>query len=343
MRALQGGILGALLASYAAAKQLTDVFTSINSLAVDGTGPSGNPFPRFDCNVSWVLNPEIAQIGDTFTLDMHDVFTVYRTATSDPNNNLYINTPFDLTANGVQIATCNFYGGGPLSLDSQIQCQVIADLFRYSAIDGTLEFSGIFNTGVTAETLAAANYWQVGNNTITFNGNLSIQVNLPIALSFPGTADAHLWDGLWFPTQQQNLTFFSYSPLQLCGGQGIQSGSFTFSYTPYPPVNCTPSNIEFYVTNQFNSILNPKTAEVIPGLSIDISGDGTTIVASFGALSPGYTFWFSTLLQPVNPWLWNDFEYYTNVICADGTTDSKDQPLYMYPNLGSIVGTGQCE
>jgi hypothetical protein len=347
MKILRGAILGALLAPHALAKELPYVFTSINSCTETSNMPNGAAYniPQLQCNVSWVLDPEIAQVGDTFSLSMPEIFVLTRTATEDTAVNEYIYTPFDLTVSGVQLATCNYYGGGPFSLNSQIQCQVTADLSRYSAVEGTLEFFVVINKGWTAEAIDAAKFWQVGSNTVTFNGDLSTQVTLPLPADYSiwgQVNDANIPNnaGLgWTQTNQENQVFLFYSPLQLCGGQGIQGGNLSYTFDNSPSV--TFLNIEVYMSNQFNSLNSPMTAESVPGLSISISP--SSFVATFDTLPAGYIVWASVLMEPCDPWQSPSFLWHSQVVCTDGSTDSNAQGWNMGPVPQSLAVTGQCE
>jgi hypothetical protein len=75
-------------------------------------------------NVGWDLNLQEAEVGDMFTLNMLYVFAVARLV-----NDTLDNAPFALTADGIQLATCNVDEGGARTLNSEIPCQVtVADL-----------------------------------------------------------------------------------------------------------------------------------------------------------------------------------------------------------------------
>jgi hypothetical protein len=325
MRIFRAGIFGILVASYVAAVELSGVFTSLNSITSMGASTYG-----YVCNVGWELNPLAAKVGDTFTLDMPYVFTVLRI-----ENHQYVTAPFDLIVDGVQLATCNVDQGTIQSMNSSIHCEVTADLSPYSAAKGTLEFTVLFNMGVSAESLEAAKYWKVGSNIVTFNGDISTEVTLP-------PVDELWWGNSWYEAQPEQPLFF-YTPLQLCGGQGIKSGNLTYAYDyPYnDPATLTWSNIEVYMSNQFSNFYSPETAEDIPGLSIEAT-DGI-VVATFGAIPPGYTVWFSGVCQGVNIFNYPDFIQTTSVVCADGTTDSNKFGYYLIADPANITVTGQRE
>jgi hypothetical protein len=106
------------------AAKLTGVFTGITS---DSPDPGNVFLPTETAILSWSIDPTTAKKGDTFSINMPDVFS------------LYIHKTIVLD-NGESFATCVANTGGGITAASSIDCTVVLDPSLYSSLSGTYKF-----------------------------------------------------------------------------------------------------------------------------------------------------------------------------------------------------------
>lgn len=306
------------------AKTVDGVFNSINSIQI--YQGDGYPFDFYKVNVGWkITQSQNVQTGDTFTLNMPNVFEVRLTSANG------FLSYFDIVLdNGQHIASCTFDQAGGKASSTSVNCQVTADISGYSSLTGTLDFDIIFDGGGRIETTSAASRWTSGQNTITFNNNLSKTVNF----NTPNINGAQFISRY---TMKNDIFYYYLAPSTLCSGNGISSGTFTFTVSEGPGGEfgkLTQSLTETYSTNNLSPFGYPKSYSALSGGSSVYSSNGRVLTRTFNSIPAGDRFWFSGF--SAYTYLSGTFSvnYDLRVTCKSGFQDRSTQTL----NLKIVAG-----
>lgn len=294
------------------AKEVSGIFTSLNSISLY-TG-NGYPFDFYNVNVGWkITSAQNVQTGDTFTLNMPNVFEVRLTSSGSFRNN------FDIVlSNGQHIASCNFNQAGGRASSTSINCQVTADISDYSTLSGSISFDAVFDGGGRIETTSAASRWTSGTNTITFNNNLSNTVSF----NTPNTDTSQFLSRY---TMKGDVFYYYLAPSDLCYGQGIRSGTFTFTVSQGPGGNfgvLNQSLTETYTTNNISPFGYPISYSALNSGSSSYSNSGRQLTTTFRSIPAGNRFWFSGFSAYSYVSGTYTVSYDLEVTCNNGWSDS---------------------
>lgn len=312
------------------AKEVSGIFTSINSISL--YSGNGYPFDFYNVNVGWkITSSQNVQTGDTFTLNMPNVFEVRLTQSGSFRNN------FDIVlSNGQHIASCNFDQAGGRASSTSINCQVTADISDYSTLSGSISFDAIFDGGGRIETTSAASRWTSGSNTITFNNNLSNTVSF----STPNTDTTQFLSRY---TMKGDVFYYYLAPKNLCNGGAIQSGTFQFTVSQGPGGSfgvLNQSLTETYTTNNISPFGYPKSYSTLNGASSSYANNGRQLNTNFGYIPAGNRFWFSGFSAYSYVSGTYSVNYDLEVRCASGWTDSDYQTINLQIVQGDTGSNG---
>ncbi len=305
------------------AKQVNGIFTSINSIQL--YQGNGYPFDFYKVNVGWkITQSQNLQTGDTFTLNMPNVFEVRLTQNGGFGN--YFDIVLD---NGQHIASCTFDQAGGRASSTSVNCQLTADISNYDTLNGDLDFDIIFDGGGRIETTSAASRWTSGTNTITFNNNLSNTVSF----NTPNTDPAQFISRY---TMKGDVFYYYLAPKNLCYGAGVRSGTFTFSVSSGPGDfgKLDQSLTETYSTGNISPFGYPKSYSALGGANPSYSSNGRTFTTTFNSINSGERFWFSGFSKYTYISGTYAVSYDLRVNCNNGWTDESANTI----NLQIVQG-----
>lgn len=151
----------------ASAKDLGNVFTSLDIEPESNTEnlPQGLWDASLGITITDSMNP---QNGDTFTLDIPNVYKVYGSGSD--------NTFSLKSASGDSLADCTSFSGTSLTTDSRVTCTItnanINQLASVADVKGQITLPFIFSAGGSdqAPDVTAAKVYSAGTNTVQWNG-----------------------------------------------------------------------------------------------------------------------------------------------------------------------------
>lgn len=278
-------ILILLLSSFVAlCKDVDGVFTAISSIqklstvsvANMGAGPQG----FYAVVMEWAVDSTMAQTGDSFYLRMPYVSQV-RILEDDMLTN-----SFDiLLEDGQTFASCEVDQAGLRSLETVISCEMTVDINSYESLSGTLSFTIVFEGGLRLETAAASSHWEVGTNTVTFNGDLTKEVQFEAAIPDISIAVVRI------NMRGDTLFYFTPEPY-MCSGGGASNGSLQIRTTElnYPIIE---EDIQLYYTRGLTELGYPKDFQALEISSSELSPNKTVLDLTYGAVPAGTRIWVS--------------------------------------------------
>lgn len=279
------------LITFVYSKQLTNVFTALNSISkYDGTG---DPYSFYTVSLTWALtSSQNAQTGDTFTLVMPGVAEVRLTGGSG-----YLQH-FDLTAEGFVIGSCNIDQSAWAKDYTQLNCQITSsDVSKYSSLTGTVSYIVVFIGGGTPEFTSFANSYTVGKNTISFNDGAGNEISNSVTFSAT-SYNQYSSDMMSRYTMSGTGWLYIILPKAVCQGQGgIKSAKFSVQINSNSDGigSIVQSKTGLYSTNSINSFFFPKSYTTLDNSTPVYSQGGTRMdVSNIGSVPDGSSFWMTT-------------------------------------------------
>lgn len=312
------------------AKTISNVFTSL-SFANVGTN---TPQSLNTATLGWSLSPaQNAQIGDTFSLTMNNVYRT-RFGTSQV---------LRLTVQGNEIARCSPTYGSYRNTQSSLSCVVLSPVS--ARITGTVSFSVIFGAGGSANSaeIQGANTFRVGANTISWNnGQLSTSMNFVAGAYYPqsSTTDAQFYLHTTGYNAIENIVISD-----ACASNYIYSSTLTLTYGSAGVLDC--SMLQVYMTNSLNDWLMPRSYSPVQNL-ISRTCSGKTITVRTGALPAGYRVFITSFLtydQDTDSTFSPSFTYSNDIRCGASQTRKSTTPINRSFNivLGSSSSDGNSD
>ncbi|KAK6453614.1 cell-wall agglutinin N-terminal ligand-sugar binding-domain-containing protein, partial [Scheffersomyces xylosifermentans] len=239
--------------AFAAAKEVTGVFTNFESLVFQNAGNysiTSPDKPSWIATLHWVIDGSKEKAGDTFTLNMPCVFKF--TTPAGVNS-------VDLKVNNDVYATCKFSPGEIVVPFSQLQCTVAKIVTGSTYASGTVNFPITFNVGESAlqTDLEDSTCFTPGTNTVTFNdgpNKLSTTANFQAGSPMPDDFDP---DTIVFRNRAAPSTN-EYQHYLLAGNcpNGYRSGKLGFRFSG-GTLDC--SSVHAAITDQLNAWYFPET------------------------------------------------------------------------------------
>lgn len=216
------GILLAVI-SFVYCKQLTNVFTSLDSISL--YKGSGDPYSFYKVQLSWSLtSSQNAQTGDKFTLVMPGVAEVRLTGGSG-----YLQH-FDLTAAGFVVGSCNIDQSAWEKDYTKLDCQITSsEVTKYSSLTGTVSYIVVFIGGGTPELISFGTSYTTGENKISFNDGAGNEISNSVRF-LPTNFWSYSSEILSRYTMNGTGWLYIILPQNVCQGQrGIRSAQFTLN------------------------------------------------------------------------------------------------------------------
>ncbi|KAK6459640.1 cell-wall agglutinin N-terminal ligand-sugar binding-domain-containing protein [Scheffersomyces xylosifermentans] len=240
--------------AFAAAKEVTGVFTNFDSLVFQNAGDyaiASPAYPSWIAKLNWVIDGSKETAGDTFTLNMPCVF---KFTTSDGVNSV------DLKVNNDVFATCKFSPGEIVVPYSQLQCTVAKIVTASTYASGTVNFPITFNVGGSAlkTDLEDSTCFTPGNNTVTFNdGPNKLSTTANFQADSPSSG---YYDPKTFVVRNRDTPSTNNIQHYVLAGncpKGYLYGSLGFSLSG-GTLDC--SSVHAEITDQLNAWYFPKTS-----------------------------------------------------------------------------------
>ena len=285
-------------------KELSDVFTSFNSLTFTdaGYGYRGPSNPTWHAKLSWNLNGAYARPGDTFGLVLPHVFK-FVTAQSY----------FTLSAGGVTYAICDFQPGELFTTFSSIKCTVSEKLNPNIEAFGTITFPFAFGVGGSGSDtdLVNSNSFTTGENRVTFKHGSK---DLCIDVDFQGSP-AKTTDLLSYGRIIPSLRKISHLLTSADSPNGYKSGKLGLASSDAGlGIDC--DSVHVGITNMLNPWNQPMNAE---SFSYTTQCSEEEIMITFNEVPEGYRPFFDVLFSHTASDIFTML--YTNeYVGADGVT-----------------------
>nr|AXK68464.1 agglutinin-like protein [Candida tropicalis] len=285
-------------------KELSDVFTSFNSLTFTdaGYGYRGPSNPTWHAKLSWNLNGAYARPGDTFGLVLSHVFK-FVTAQSY----------FTLSAGGVTYAICDFQPGELFTTFSSIKCTVSEKLNPNIEAFGTITFPFAFGVGGSGSDtdLVNSNSFTTGENRVTFKHGSK---DLCIDVDFQGSP-AKTTDLLSYGRIIPSLRKISHLLTSADSPNGYKSGKLGLASSDAGlGIDC--DSVHVGITNMLNPWNQPMNAE---SFSYTTQCSEEEIMITFNEVPEGYRPFFDVLFSHTASDIFTML--YTNeYVGADGVT-----------------------
>nr|AXK68425.1 agglutinin-like protein [Candida tropicalis]AXK68426.1 agglutinin-like protein [Candida tropicalis] len=285
-------------------KELSDVFTSFNSLTFTdaGYGYRGPSNPTWHAKLSWNLNGAYARPGDTFGLVLPHVFK-FVTAQSY----------FTLSAGGVTYAICDFHPGELFTTFSSIKCTVSEKLNPNIEAFGTITFPFAFGVGGSGSDtdLVNSNSFTTGENRVTFKHGSK---DLCIDVDFQGSP-AKTTDLLSYGRIIPSLRKISHLLTSADSPNGYKSGKLGLASSDAGlGIDC--DSVHVGITNMLNPWNQPMNAE---SFSYTTQCSEEEIMITFNEVPEGYRPFFDVLFSHTASDIFTML--YTNeYVGADGVT-----------------------
>nr|AXK68436.1 agglutinin-like protein [Candida tropicalis]AXK68440.1 agglutinin-like protein [Candida tropicalis] len=285
-------------------KELSDVFTSFNSLTFTdaGYGYRGPSNPTWHAKLSWNLNGAYARPGNTFGLVLPHVFK-FVTAQSY----------FTLSAGGVTYAICDFQPGELFTTFSSIKCTVSEKLNPNIEAFGTITFPFAFGVGGSGSDtdLVNSNSFTTGENRVTFKHGSK---DLCIDVDFQGSP-AKTTDLLSYGRIIPSLRKISHLLTSADSPNGYKSGKLGLASSDAGlGIDC--DSVHVGITNMLNPWNQPMNAE---SFSYTTQCSEEEIMITFNEVPEGYRPFFDVLFSHTASDIFTML--YTNeYVGADGVT-----------------------
>nr|AXK68424.1 agglutinin-like protein [Candida tropicalis] len=285
-------------------KELSDVFTSFNSLTFTdaGYGYRGPSNPTWHAKLSWNLNGAYARPGDTFGLVLPHVFK-FVTAQSY----------FTLSAGGVTYAICDFQPGELFTTFSSIKCTVSEKLNPNIEAFGTITFPFAFGVGGSGSDtdLVNSNSFTTGENRVTFKHGSK---DLCIDVDFQGSP-AKTTDLLSYGRIIPSLRKISHLLTSADSPNGYKSGKLGLASSDAGlGIDC--DSVHVGITNMLNPWNQPMNAG---SFSYTTQCSEEEIMITFNEVPEGYRPFFDVLFSHTASDIFTML--YTNeYVGADGVT-----------------------
>lgn len=259
-------------------KELSGVF---KSLSLEAEENSNIAQAQYTATLDWAIPAAAdAQIGDTFSLTMDNVYRV-RFGSAQV---------LRLTAGGTEIARCSAQNGAYMSARSVMSCTVISPLTLQDA-RGTVSFTTLFGAGGSANPseIQQANAFQVGSNIVSWNnGELSTTLNLVAGAYYPQSSDS---DNQFYSHTTSYNYIETISVSDSCSDY-IADATLQLTVTN---VELDCSKLQLYMTNDLNAWFMPKSYSEIPNLR-SRTCSGNTVTVQAGPLPAGYRIFMTNFL-----------------------------------------------
>ena len=309
------------------AKEVDNVFTSLDSIRLSSSSSGLIPFSFYDVQVSWNIDADVVATGDTFSLRMPYVYQV-RIYNSGIQSSY-----FDITRNGETVASCEVDNASGRSLQTTITCTVTADISSYTSLSGVVNFTVAFDNGGRFETMEAATHWVEGWNIVTFNDDLVNEVYFEaVSTSSSQILSRHAMRG---------DTFYYYaSPENICGRYSIMSGHFTMF------IEKNGYTIDLYETqaatsNEMNPFGMPASYNTLAGANTYLLRENEVRV-DFGQIPRGSRFWMSTFsVNHFNDYNDYNVRYYYEVKCSNGRRPYENRSIKYSALTANAGGDGE--
>lgn len=208
---------------------------------------------------------------------------------------------------------------------TQIDCTITtSDISEYEIFSGSVEFVVVFISGGTIDYMPYASKYTTGSNTISFNDG-----KVTGTVDFANTqVSSDAYDVLFRATAEGDDFAYFLAPTDLCYGNGINSGTFSFQVElPTGQIDTTRSS--GYTTSKLNAFDFPINYQELSGATGTYSENGTKYTLEFDEISGSERFWFSGFYNNVSPqqdyWAYMDMSGF----CADGSNFNVSANLHL--------------
>ncbi|KAK6866917.1 Agglutinin-like protein 6, partial [Candida tropicalis] len=302
------GLLLSSLATLVAPKEISGVFTSFDSLKwnEDSNDFRGPASPTWKATLGWSLDGTKVNPGDTFTLIMPCVFKFITEQTT-----------IDLTANGVNYATCTFHAGEEFTAFSSVGCVVKDALKSNIQAFGTVTIPFTFNVGGTGTSVSLqdSTCFTTGDNIVTFqdgDNKLSITANFEPT----GASRSDLIANARSIPSLEKMTHLVIAPD--CPS-GFKSGTISLNTNNGAYIDC--AQVHVGMTNFINPWNYPTNSE--QNFSKQPTCNEGSFTLSFESVPAGFRPFFDVMVTPKGKM---GFDYKYSVVCADG--ESLEHPTH---------------
>ena len=304
-----------ILASCAAAKQISGVFGSIDSIGYSSgssTFNDDNPSDLYwNSVVNWKLSGATMSPGDTFTLHMPNVFRI--AADTDT---------VGMLVNSNEYATCTFFSGEVVVAYSELQCVVNAALVPGIDASGTINFPFVFNAGFggNAVDLTGANAYQVGSNNIVWkDGANDVQGTavFQAGSSFNIVNDPDVLN--YVVRKLPSVGQVQHIVLGATCESGTFSGQIGLIFNSGDQIACNNANVG--MSNAINSWYFPTTSSNVQYTG---SCSGSQYVVNFENAPAGYRVFMDLEISP-NAGSLVDVSYVNDIVCNGQTKTHSDK------------------
>ncbi|EGW33071.1 uncharacterized protein SPAPADRAFT_136382, partial [Spathaspora passalidarum NRRL Y-27907] len=307
-------------------EQISGVFTSFDSLVWEKAADypfAGPSYPSWIVKLSWRINGNDMNAGDTFTLDLPCVF---KFTTNQASVNLNVGK--------TNYATCAFNPGDIVVAFSKLECVLLDTVTSSTNAHGSINFPVAFNVGGSALStdLESSTCFVDGRNTVSFYDGDN-QLSTQVSFSGGATDDPNkiVYRNRVVPSlnkQQHYLLAGNCRARYKSGSIGMKiqnQGS---------KINC--DSIHMAITNSLNDWYLPKNAN--NDFKFTYTCTSTSFMVEYKNIPAGYRPFIDSLFDVANG-VSVSVNYVNNYICADSTktTDnSKSINWSAYEN--NVVG-----
>ncbi|SCU92272.1 LANO_0E00210g1_1 [Lachancea nothofagi CBS 11611] len=326
-----------------------DLGAVFNSLSISPEQNTNNlPQGLWDASVGLTITDSMnAQPGDTFTLDIPDVYKVYGASGTDS---------FTISSAGSELAQCSVFSGMSLTTDSRVTCTItnqnINQMASAGDVSGSVTLPFIFSVGGSAyqADLDAASAFEPGTQTVTWN-------EMPATVSFaagptytPSLADGYdsATDPTYYLRTSMNSEIQTYFVGSQCSGGSVAHEMIQITYAGASRndaqtgqlVSC--SDVQIMISNDFNSWMMPQNAQPAPS-SVSYTCQDNTVTIDAKSVPAGYRVFVAGNQKPStsgNPITLTN-QYQDNVTCSDGSTQNKTFSIRTQLQLAAASGVYQ--
>ncbi|EGW35379.1 uncharacterized protein SPAPADRAFT_146555, partial [Spathaspora passalidarum NRRL Y-27907] len=274
-----------ILLTFAAAKEISGVFTSFNSLKwrKGANYRYASPaFPSWIAELGWKIDGSKMSAGDTFTLTMPCVFKFTTTQVS-----------VNLKVGNTIYATCRFAPGDILLPTSELKCSLSDTVKQSTSAHGTMSFPLTFNVGGSAldTDVKCGETFTSGVNTVSFSDGDNV---VSTTVNFEGGVDTNPDRIAYNARVVPSVNKLQHQVLGGKCGAGYSSGVLGITML-YGTGSIDCSSIHAAISNSLNDWYFPKSIET--DFSYTTKCSATSFIINYKNIPAGYRVFIDTLVS----------------------------------------------
>lgn len=316
------------------AKLISNVFNAVSITSQSSSYPQSLWTARVSFSVTYAQN---AEKGDQFELNMPYVLKLYPAQTIGGTGWIPIKD-----SSGSTIANCAIKNGFQTGSDSKLTCTFSKD--GVSSASGYISFQFVFDDGGTPEDLAAANNWNLGINTVTWN-DLQATVSLSKDTRVTASVSANNFAGYDTQSPARDNLQMRYFVGSSCPSNSF-SEKLSLIYSGRPGNNgdlASCDSVTVKMANSFNAWNKPKNAIDLPDGSYSMSCGSNTVAVTASGIPAGYHIFvdaYQILDRSTTANILFTDAYRETVTCGRSTkTNSDTRTISFYAGTASGYGS----